>query len=145
MTTRRYDPLADLLSLQERMNRLFEDSLLATGADPGPLGSNRYSPPADACETSEAFVIQVELPGVLADDVELQVEGDQVMIKGERRPTPEGRPERFYRMERLYGAFARIFRLPEEVDTENVKAHLQDGLLTIEVPKAHASRPRRRE
>lgn len=144
MTLRRYDPLADLLSLQERMNRLFEDSLAAGGAEPRGLGAGGFSPAADAYETAEGFVLQVELPGIEPDAVGLQVEGDQVLLKGERRPTVSGRPERFHRMERPYGPFSRVFRLPEEIDTEGVQARIEDGLLTIVLPKARGSRPRGR-
>jgi len=144
MTLRRYDPLADLLSLQERMNRLFEDSLTTGGVEPRSLGSGGFSPASDAYETAESFVIQVELPGIEPDHVELQVEGDQLTLKGERRPTPSGRPERFHRMERPSGPFGRVFRLPEDIHTEGVQARLEDGLLTIVLPKARTTKPRGR-
>ncbi|HLA79499.1 MAG TPA: Hsp20/alpha crystallin family protein [Vicinamibacteria bacterium] len=144
MTLRRFDPLADLLSLQERMNRLFEDSLAAGGSEPRGLAASGFSPTADAYETADGFVLQVELPGIQPDDVDLQVDGDQVLLRGERRPTVTGRPERFHRMERPYGHFSRAFRLPQDVDPEGVQARIDDGLLTITLPKARGAKPRGR-
>ena len=144
MTNRRFDPLADLLNLQEKMNRLFQESLSAEGLDAGGLGPS-WTPLADAHETPDAYVVELEVPGLSRDDLDVQVDGARVVVKGERRASAQGRPERFYRMERSYGPFARSFTFAGPVDPDRVTAHLKDGLLRLELPKARpraAARPR---
>lgn len=135
MTIRRWDPLLDLLTLQERMNRLFDESLTRTRGHEAAFESGSWTPLADVYETPEAFVLQVELPGVDEEDVEVHVETDKVTLRGERRPFGSGRPESYQRMERSYGAFSRTFMLPGEVDPARAAAQFKDGLLRLEVPK----------
>jgi HSP20 family protein len=144
MAIRRSDPLADLLSLQEKMNRLFQESLSAEGLDSGGLGP-AWNPIADAHETPEAYVVELEVPGIERDDLDVQVEGSRLVVRGERRPLSHGRPERFYRMERSYGPFSRSFTFSEPVDAEHVTAHLKDGLLRLEIPKRTRARRGRGE
>jgi HSP20 family protein len=139
MTIRRWDPLSDLLGLQEKMNRLFEESLASARLDGPGLGS-AWEPLADAYETPDGFVVEVELPGVLEEDLELRATEHELIVRGERRPEAEARPDRFYRMERNLGGFARSFAFAESVDTERVSARFDDGLLQVFLPKA--GRPR---
>jgi HSP20 family protein len=131
----RSDLLQDLLSLQERMNRLFEASLGPARMEAEGLLSPTWSPPADVFETADRFVIQIELPGVDEEDVLVQVDADQVTVRGQRLLKPSTRPERFHRMERSYGPFSRTFRLTEEVDPEAVTARFRDGLLQLDAKK----------
>jgi HSP20 family protein len=86
MSTRRWDPLRDLLSLQEKMNRLFEDSLAATRTDPG-VPASAWTPAADAYETPEGFVVLMDLPGLSADDVEIHVDGERLIVTASGAPT----------------------------------------------------------
>ena len=132
MTTRRWDPLRDLLTLQERMNRLFEDTLSATRTAP-PLGTGNWIPLADVYETADGFVVQVDLPGLGSDDVEVHVDGDRLVLRGRRKET--ARPDNYYRMERSYGPFVRTFVLTPDVDPDRVTAQFRDGLLRLELPK----------
>lgn len=137
MTNQRWDPLRDLLSLQERMNRLFEDSLAATRTEPGsPVSA--WTPAADVYETSDGFVVLMDLPGLSADDVEIHVDGERLVVRGERRPADTARPESFHRVERSYGVFTRVFQLTAEVDPDKVTAHFRDGLLRLELPRQKA-------
>jgi HSP20 family protein len=135
----RPDPLRELLELQDRMNRLFEETLTRERLEEPPFLSGTWVPLADVYETAEAYVVELELPGLERDDVEVQFHGDELVVRGERRPTAGGRPEVFHRLERRHGAFARAFRFAEEVDPDRVTAEFDDGLLRLEVPKA---RPR---
>ena len=135
MPLRRLDPLQDLLTLQERMNRLFEESLktrLEVEA-----GGQGWQPLADVYETSGSFVVLLELPGVEQEDVEIHVDGDAVVVRGQRK-LGAARPERYHRMERSYGSFSRSFSLAVEVDPEAVSAQFKDGLLRLELPKLQA-------
>ena len=138
MAIRRWDPLQDLLTLQERMNRLFEESLARGRPEGDGLPSGGWTPLADVYDMADRFVVQVELPGLLEDDVHVQVDGDTLSLRGERRMRGS-RPDCFYRMERSFGPFSRVIQVPEEIDPEGVVAQFKDGLLRIELPKV---RPR---
>jgi HSP20 family protein len=137
---RRWDPLQDLLSLQERMNRLFEQSLARLDQPVLPTGA--WTPPSDVIETRDGFVVQVELPGIPREQIEIRAEPETLVVRGERRLEGQARPESFHRMERSYGPFSRTFHLPTEVDPTGLVTELQDGLLRVEIPKA-ATAPRR--
>lgn len=139
MKTRGLDPLRDILLLQERLNRLFEDSLLRE-REPRPQRSGGgWAPLADVYETADSFVILAELAGVSEDDVEVTVDGDELRLRGERR-LPAPRPDSFDRLERSYGSFVRVFRFAQGIDPDRVRAEFVDGLLTLEVFKTHAPR-----
>jgi HSP20 family protein len=142
MTIRRWDPLSDLLTLQERMNRLFEESLSRNRLPDEALSSGAWVPLADVYETAEGFVVQVELAGLGPEDVEVQVDGEGLVLRGERRMTSQARPEAFHRMERSYGAFTRSFRFTADVDPERVTAHFHGGLLRLELPKVRSREAR---
>lgn len=134
----RRDPLQELLDLQERMNRLFDETLNRERLDEPSLLHGTWVPLADVVETPDAYVVEVELPGLGRDDVVVQAQGDELVVRGERRPDVAGRPESFHRLERRYGPFARSFRFSEEVDSDHVEAEFDDGLLRLSVPKARA-------
>ncbi|HEX9186472.1 MAG TPA: Hsp20/alpha crystallin family protein, partial [Vicinamibacteria bacterium] len=132
-------PLQELLDLQERMNRLFDETLTRERLDEPSLLHGTWMPLADVVETAEAYLVELELPGLAKDDIVIQAHGDELVVRGERRLDAAGRPESFLRLERRYGPFARSFRFSEEVDPDRITAGFEDGLLRLEVPKA---RPR---
>jgi HSP20 family protein len=136
VTTRSWDPLTDLLILQERMNRLFEDSLGHARPRGTSMPTSAWAPLSDVYETADAYVLQIELPGVEERDIELHAEDDTLTIRGERRLTEMPRPESFHRMERSYGFFSRSFTFPQVIERDRVRSELLDGILTIEVPKS---------
>jgi HSP20 family protein len=138
MAIRGWDPLGDILSLQETMNRLLEEAL-APERLTATLPASGWTPAADVYETGDSFVVLMELPGIDEDDVEVMVDGDRLVVKGERHPRLPARPDRFHRMERNHGAFSRAFALTQPVDPDQVSAQFRDGLLRIELAK---SRPR---
>lgn len=133
---KRWDPVRDLLTLQERMNRLFEESLSRGRPQEPALDSSSWSPLADVYETPDTFVVLLEIPGLSEEDVEVEVDADQITLRGERRMSSQARPDSFHRMERSYGPFSRTFQFGVEVETANVKAHFRDGLLRLDLPKA---------
>lgn len=132
------DPLRELLDLQERMNRLFDATLTRERLDEPALLQGTWAPLADVVETNEGYLVELELPGLDREDVVIHAEGDELVVRGERRPASGGSPV-FHRLERRYGPFARGFRFLEEVDPDRIKAEFRDGLLRLEVPKV---RPR---
>ncbi|MBP1635241.1 MAG: heat shock protein Hsp20 [Acidobacteria bacterium] len=126
MAFTRWDPLQDLLALHERMNRL------ARADEPG------WMPPVDLYETADRYVITAEVSGLSREDIDIQVREGKLVLRGERPPRSSG--ERFERVERGHGRFARAFVLPKAVEVEGITADLRDGVLTIEVPKAETLR-----
>jgi HSP20 family protein len=102
-----------------------------------------WIPPVDIHEDQEKLVLTAELPGFRQDQIEIQLEGGVLTIRGERRFEDEKtNGKNYHRVERSYGQFVRSFTLPNNVDRENVRASFRDGLLHIEVPKREEAKPR---
>jgi len=127
------DPLRDLLFLQERMSRIFDEALLKYRAS-GAVSGGWY-PPVDIYETEENIILKAELPGVAPESVSIDVGENTLSLRGERKLEKGLMDENYYRMERFYGTFHRAFSLPYPVDGESVKASFKDGVLKITVPK----------
>jgi HSP20 family protein len=142
MTTQRWDPFRDMTALQERMNKLFEDSLVRTRAADNELLNGAWSPPVDVYETDEKVVLRADLPGVELSDIDLRIEENTLILRGERKFSKEERQEDFLRIERSYGAFHRVFRLPGSVDQNQVRAMHKDGVLEVTLMKTEEKRPR---
>jgi HSP20 family protein len=132
----RPDPLKELLDLQERMNRLFDQTLAGERLDP-PAFAPAWSPAADVYETEDGYVLEIELPGLTRDEVAIEVQGTQLVVRGERQ-IAAAPAAAFHRLERRYGPFARSFRFPDPIDSERVKADLREGILRVEAPRTHA-------
>ena len=120
------------------MNRLFEHSIVRGQLAHPALASGSWTPLADVYETADTFVVQVEVPGIAEEDIEVHVDGDTVVVRGQRQPVSRTRPDSFHRMERSYGSFSRSFQLTQDVDPDRVTARFKDGLLRVELPKLHA-------
>lgn len=139
----RWDPLKDLISLQERMNRLFDEALTrTTKGDEETLSRGIWSPAVDIYETEDDIVLKAELPGISKDDVTVEVKDNILVLKGERKFEKDVKEENYHRMERAYGAFQRSFTLPNIVEKDKVKARYKDGVLEITLPKASESKPK---
>jgi HSP20 family protein len=136
--TVRPDPLRELLDLQERMNRLFEQTLGRERFEEPALLAGSWVPLADVHETADTYVVEVELPGLARDAIEVQAQGGELLVRGERRPAG-ARPDSFHRLERRHGRFSRVFRFEQPVDCARITAELREGVLRLEVPK---TRPR---
>jgi HSP20 family protein len=137
------DPLKELLDLQERMNRLFDQTLGdESGEDLASL-PNGWSPAADVYATAEGYTLEIELPGLDRDGIEIQVEGRELFVRGERHPMG-GRSATYHRLERHYGPFGRSFRFDADIDADGIEAEVEDGVLKLTVPKARAARGSRR-
>jgi HSP20 family protein len=134
-----------MLNLQERMNRLFEEALSRGRADGAEIGTSpSWTPLADVYETSDTLVVQVELPGVDPSDIEIQVDGETLVLRGHKRLATETRPDCFHRMERSYGLFTRSFALSDEVDADRMTMEFRAGLLRVELPRLRARGSRTR-
>jgi len=102
-------------------------------------------PRADIYETPEAVVVQLDVPGVKADQIDVQCDKGMVSIKGERQFDGDVEGRQYYRVENAYGPFERYFELPRTIDTTNIKANYQDGTLTLTFPKAEEAKPKKVE
>jgi HSP20 family protein len=129
-----WDPLKELAVVRERMNRMFETAIARTNFD-AEGGFDAWTPLADVHESAERLTLQLELPGVDQNDIELHIEADELLVRGERRLDRERDGEQFHRVERSYGKFARRFALPSTVDRGAVAAQYRNGVLTITLPK----------
>jgi len=139
---RRPDPLKELLDLQERMNRFFEETLSRDRTNDMEPFAPSWVPIADVYDSPEAYLVELELPGLARNDIDLRVKGREVTVRGERHPAG-GHSAAFHRLERRYGAFGRTFRFEADIDAKQVKAEIKEGLLTLTVPKAKARRTKR--
>jgi HSP20 family protein len=138
MSPIRWDPFRDLLSLQERMNKLFEDSLVRSTGKLGEIAQSTWTPVVDILEKEDEIVLKAELPGVLLEDVDLQIKDDVLILKGERRFQKDTKKENYHRVERSYGIFSRSFTLPGIVDQAEISAKHKDGILEVKLPKARS-------
>lgn len=130
----RWDPFRDWLTLRERMNRLFDESFAGREEEQGLMASG-WRPTVDIRETDKELVLTAEVPGVKEDEVEINVEGNSLSIRGKREIEKETKEEDYHRIERSYGSFYRSFSLPGYVDPDKIKAEMEDGLLKLTMPK----------
>jgi len=94
-----------------------------------------FTPTVNTREDKDAYYIEVDLPGVKKEDVDISIDKNVLTIKGKREVREEVQEDDYYRVESRYGTFSRSFTLPEKVDVDNVKAHTEDGVLEITIPK----------
>ena len=139
---RRYDPFRELATLQERMNRIFDDTFTSASRREDEGLSATWTPPVDVLEKRDRIVLTAELPGFSEDQVQLRFEDGVLTLEGERRFEKEVDEARYHCVERSYGRFSRSFRLPANVDEESITATFVNGLLVVELPKREEVRPK---
>ena len=130
----RWEPFKDLLSLQDRMNRLFEETV-ARGTVREEAKSGQWSPAVDILEAEGEIILRAELPGVDLNAIDIQIKDNVLTLRGERTFENQVKKEHYYRIERSYGAFQRSFQLPADVDDGKVEATFNKGVLKVVVPK----------
>ena len=139
----RFDPFRDLMNLQERMNRMFDESFRGsrTTGDDWALGGS-WAPAVDISEHEGNIVLKAELPGIESKDVDIRLENNVLTLRGERKYDNEVKQENYHRVERAYGSFSRSFTLPSVVDQEKIKAEYKDGVLELTLPKREEAKPK---
>src|SRR5215213_10885264 len=144
--TRHWDPLRDLVTLQDRMNRLFQDAAekRSRGEGEGEQELERadWFPPADIYETEKEFTIAVDLPGIERAALEINLDNDKLVVRGERAGEED---EGQRRTERPHGRFLRRFGVPASVDQKGISAEYKDGVLRVTLPKRKEPKARRVE
>ncbi len=136
----RYNPLRDVASLQDEMDRMFRSAL---GSDRTATTAGAFTPFLDVEEDADQFTLHIEIPGVDPDEVEVSLEENVLTVAGERKFYDTKEADGFRRIERHFGRFHRAVRLPDRVDADRVEANYRDGMLTITVAKAEEAKPRR--
>lgn len=142
----RFDPFRDLERIQSEMNRLFEGIGNAPERHPGTgltQGGRLWSPSVDVAETESEIVLRAEIPGMKQEEIDIELTGDTLTIRGERKFENEERRENFVRVERSYGRFQRSFTVGVPVKSDEVRATYKDGVLEIVLPKSEENKPRK--
>src|ERR1700689_4887642 len=133
MAITRWDPFRDVLSLQNRLNSLFQEYNRGEG---DALTTAAFVPPVDVYEDEHKIVLKLEVPGMQESDLGIQLENNVLTVKGERKfEKEEEKEENFHRIEQRYGSFYRSFTIPNTVNPENVKASYEPGGLKLEFEK----------
>jgi HSP20 family protein len=138
MAITRFDPFRDVVTLQSRLNSLFRDF----NEGEGPLTAASFVPAVDIYEDPQKVVLKLEVPGIEEKDLDVRVENHTLTVKGERKFEKEEKEENFHRIERRYGSFYRAFTLPSTVDTENIQAAYNAGVLKLELKKKAEAQPK---
>ena len=136
MSVFHWNSLQDLFAIQEKMNRLFEETIHRSEFPEEGFEAALWSPAADVFETQDEIILQIELPGILLDDVRLEALDGRIKVAGHRRPHAGVEPRHFVRMERIYGTFSREFAVPASIDPALIKASLRAGVLRVTAPKS---------
>ena len=138
----RWDPFRDLVTLREKMNRLFEEAYSSRGSEKD-LITSTWTPSVDIYETDHELVLTAELPGIEDSDINIELEDNTLTLKGERKFEKEIKEENYHRIERAYGSFARSFSLPPNIEQEKISAEHEIGILKITIPQKPQTKPKK--
>src|SRR3954465_12446209 len=138
----RWEPLRELTTLQNEMNRLFGTVFDAPAQSNGGT-LRRWMPAMDLVETEDHFVLRADLPGLSEEDVNIEVEDRVLTISGERKAEHDVAKEGYHRVERAFGSFSRSLTLPEGTNPDAVQATFDRGVLEVRIPKPEERKPRK--
>jgi len=139
MAITRWDPFREVVTLQNRLNSLFGS---LNSENESALTTASFVPAVDVYEDEKKVVLKLEVPGIEEKDLDVSVENNTLTVKGERKFEKEEKEENFHRIERRYGSFYRAFTLPSTVDTENIAAKYEAGVLKLELKKKPEAQPK---
>jgi HSP20 family protein len=140
----RWEPFSEFSNMQDRTNRMsrFFRELYSPEGPEEALTTTSFAPPADVYEDEHTITLKLEVPGIDEKDIDVRIENNMLTVHGERKIEKEEKEENFRRIERQYGSFTRSFTLPSSVDSGQVTAHYDKGLLKISLAKPSRSRSR---
>jgi HSP20 family protein len=137
------DPWRDFGSLQERINRMFDDTIRTLYPHGGEeLERGAWMPAVDIHETEDGYVVKADLPGLKKEDIQIDLKDSTLTLKGEKKFEEKVSKDNYIRTERAYGTFVRSFTLPHNVDAEKIKASYKDGVLELTLPKKEEAKPK---
>src|ERR1700736_5714451 len=128
------------LTLQDQVNRLFEDNFTRDRSGHADLAT--WAPPVDIYETENELVVKADLPDLQKKDIDVRVENNTLTIRGERKFEKDINEDNYLRVERAYGPFTRSFSLPNTVSSESIRAEYHNGVLTLHMAKREESKPK---
>lgn len=134
----RWNPARDILNMQKDMDRLLEAFI-----DPRVLNNQQWGLELDVVEQDDKYVVTADVPGVNPDDLDVTLNDNVLTIKGETKSEEVKENSRYHLRERRFGSFARSIQLGLPVKAEAIEAHYENGILTLNIPKAEAIKPRR--
>ena len=138
----RWEPAREMMTLREAMDRLFNDAFTRPFSLTREGGSSWSSPPIDMYQTDNEVVVKAALPGLKADEVQINVNNDVLTIRGETKHEEEQKNQAWHIRERSWGAFERSVMLPTGVVADRAKADFENGILTITLPKSEKAKPK---
>jgi len=136
----RWDPFREFTTLQDRMNRLFQQSF-SEGREES-LTTGAFAPAVDVYEDEHNVTLKIEVPGIEEKDLDIRVENNTLTVHGERKFEKEEKEENYRRIERQYGSFTRSFTLPSTVDSDGIQANYEKGVLKIKLAKKAEAKPK---
>jgi HSP20 family protein len=131
----------DVFTLQDRINRIFQESFNPRGSDEA-LTTSNFAPPVDVYEDEHNITLKIEVPGIDEKDINVSIENNTLTVRGERGFEKDEKEENFQRIERMFGTFTRSFTMPNTVDPEQVSAHYEKGVLKIRLSKRAEAKPK---
>ncbi|MFZ0479036.1 MAG: Hsp20/alpha crystallin family protein [Terriglobales bacterium] len=137
----RYQPYREFSTIQDRINSMFRDFYAPEGRDES-LATTAFAPPVDVYEDEHNVTLKIEVPGIDEKDIDVRVENNTLTVHGERKFEKEEKEENYRRVERQYGSFTRTFTLPTTVDSENIQANYDKGVLKIQLAKKAEAKPK---
>ncbi|MBN1794307.1 MAG: Hsp20/alpha crystallin family protein [Candidatus Omnitrophica bacterium] len=138
----RWDPFYELEKLQNEMNRLFNFSLTRWPERDTGLLEGMWSPAVDVYDSKDTVLVRADIPGMKKEELDISVQGDILVIKGEKKREGETKEKDYIRSERFYGSFNRAIALPVEVDPNKVAATYKGGVLEITLTKKETAKPK---
>jgi HSP20 family protein len=137
----RWDPVRDMVSLREAMDRLFEESFVRPRNWPA-TAEGAATLALDVFETQDEITVKASIPGMKPEDIDISVTGDTLTIKGETQEEKEEKDGNYHLRERRYGAFQRSVVLPTLVNADKAEAEFKNGVLTLSLPKVEEVKPK---
>ncbi len=143
MTLVRWNPFREMEEILDRVNRnMASRPQLQPETGQETMALSDWTPALDISETNQEYRIKMEIPGVNKDAVDVSVNQGVLLIRGERKAETEEKDEKFHRVERAFGQFARSFTLPEDVDDDGISARFKDGMLFLGLKKSEKAKPK---
>ncbi|MCM8775727.1 MAG: Hsp20/alpha crystallin family protein [Candidatus Omnitrophica bacterium] len=132
-----WDPFDIVSDLQREMNRIFNRSITSREG-----WTRGFQPSIEVEDENDHFVLRADAPGLKKEDFSISIQGNHLTLKGERKVEKENKGKGYYYSERSYGAFARTFEFPAEIQADKAKANYKDGVLEVILPKSESSKPK---
>ena len=141
MSIARWDPIRDLMAIQDRMNRLFQETMSRQRGQEE-MQTGQWCPAVDIFETNDQIVLRADLPGIEQNEIEIRIDDNTLLLRGDRKVPTDVKTDDYHRSERPHGPFTRSIKLPRNVDQTGIRATHRNGVLELLLPKREEARTR---